>query len=123
DGRTTVRPTYAPPSRNRVNAPHTAGFGIFRPVLGLDAELAEFDDRRSTPADHVGRERQRERHPVRLAQHFAVAQDAVVPGRRLDRDWYRVGAHVRAFVAVSRSGTNRASHPFTDGEERMISTP
>jgi transaldolase len=42
-------------------------------VLQIDTELAAFDDRRSAPADRVGRERQRERHPVRLAQRFAVA--------------------------------------------------
>jgi hypothetical protein len=51
-----------------------------------DAELAELDDRRSTPADRVGRERQRERHPVRLAERLAVAQDVVVARRGLDRE-------------------------------------
>jgi hypothetical protein len=64
----------------------SAGFGIFwARTREIDAELAEFDDRRSAPADRVGRERQGERHPVCLAQGLAVAQDAVVPGRRFDR--------------------------------------
>src|SRR5262249_33917458 len=40
----------------------------------------------STPADRVGRKRQRERHPVRLAERLSVAQDAVVARRRLDRE-------------------------------------
>jgi hypothetical protein len=50
------------------------------------AELPKLDDRGSAPADRVGRERQRERHPVRLVQRLAVAQDAVVPRRGLDRE-------------------------------------
>jgi hypothetical protein len=54
-------------------------------VLQIDAELAELDDRRSAPANRVRRERQHERHPVLLAERLAVAQDAVVPRRRLDR--------------------------------------
>jgi chorismate mutase len=52
----------------------SAGFGIFSTVLQIDAELAELDDRRSTPADRVGRERQRERHPIRLSERLAFAQ-------------------------------------------------
>jgi hypothetical protein len=63
----------------------SAGFGISWLVLQIDAELAELDDRRPTPADRVGRERQHERHPVRLAERLAVAQDAVVARRGLDR--------------------------------------
>jgi hypothetical protein len=61
--------------------------GGLRHFLGLqiDAELAEFDDRCSAPADRVGRERECERHPVRFSQRLAVAQDAVVARRRLDR--------------------------------------
>src|SRR5919204_5136722 len=53
-------------------------------LLEVDAELAELDDRGSAPADRVGREWQHERHPIRLAERFAVTQHAVVPGRRLD---------------------------------------
>jgi hypothetical protein len=53
-------------------------------VLEVGAELAELDDRRSTPADRVGRERQHERHPVRLAERLALAQDALVARRGLD---------------------------------------
>src|SRR5919198_6027355 len=64
----------------------SAGFGISGRVLRIDSELAEFDDRRTAPADGVGRERQRERHPIRLAQRLAVAQHAVVARRRLDRE-------------------------------------
>src|SRR5919106_2560376 len=59
-------------------------------VLQVDAELAQLDDRRSAPADRVGRERQRERHPVRFAERLALAQDAVVPGRRFDREAERL---------------------------------
>jgi hypothetical protein len=55
-------------------------------VLKIDAELAEFHDRRSPPPDGVGRERQRERHPVRFAERLTIAQYAVVPGRRFDRE-------------------------------------
>src|SRR4051794_398686 len=54
--------------------------------LQVDAELAEFEDRCSAPADRVGKIRQRERHPVRFAERLALAQDAVVPRRRLDRE-------------------------------------
>jgi hypothetical protein len=32
----------------------SAGFGITALVLQVDAELAQFDDRRSAPADRVG---------------------------------------------------------------------
>jgi hypothetical protein len=49
--------------------------------LQVDAELAQFDDRRSAPADRVGRERERERHPVLLPQRLPVAQHLVVAGR------------------------------------------
>jgi hypothetical protein len=55
-------------------------------VLQVDAEPAQLDDRRSAPADRVGRERQHEGHPVRFAKRLALAQDAVVPRRRLDRE-------------------------------------
>ena len=55
-------------------------------MLEVDAQLAQFDDRRSAPADRVGRERQHERHPIRFAEGLAVAQDAIVPRRRLDRE-------------------------------------
>ena len=57
-----------------------------RGAIGTAAELAEFDDGSSAPADRVGRERQRERHSVRLAQRLAVAHDAVVPRRSLDSE-------------------------------------
>jgi hypothetical protein len=33
-----------------------------------------------------GEKGSRERHPVRLPERLAVAQDAIVPGRRLDRE-------------------------------------
>jgi hypothetical protein len=36
------------------------------------------------PADRVGRKRERERHPVRLPERLARAQDAVVAGGGLD---------------------------------------
>jgi hypothetical protein len=52
----------------------------------FDTELAQFDDCRSAPADRVRGERQRERHPVRLPAGLAIAQDAAVPGRRLDHE-------------------------------------
>src|SRR4029453_9485618 len=55
-------------------------------ALQVDAELPEFDHRGSAPPDRVGRERQHERHSVRLAERLAVAQDAVVARRRLDRE-------------------------------------
>src|ERR671914_1027502 len=70
----------------------SAGFGFLVPLLEVDAELAQFDDRRSAPADRVRRERQRERHPVRFAERLALAQDAVVPRRRLDREAERLEA-------------------------------
>src|SRR5918995_1081480 len=70
----------------------SAGFGISGRLLQVDAELAQLDDRRSAPADRVGRERQRERHPVRFAERLALAQDAVVPGRRLDGEAERLEA-------------------------------
>src|SRR5205823_11562424 len=40
----------------------------------------------SAPTDRVRRKRERERHPVRLAERLTVAQDSVVPRRRLDRE-------------------------------------
>jgi hypothetical protein len=46
--------------------------------LEVDAELTQLDDRRHTPADRVGREREHERHPVRLAKRLAITQDAEV---------------------------------------------
>jgi hypothetical protein len=49
-------------------------------VLEVNAELAQLDDCRSPPTDRVGRERQRERHPVLFAERLARAQDAVVTG-------------------------------------------
>ena len=57
-----------------------------RPTHGLelDAELAELDDRGSSPSGRVGRERQHERHAVGLSKRLAVAQHAVVARRRLD---------------------------------------
>jgi hypothetical protein len=54
--------------------------------LDLDAELAQVDERRSAPPSRVRRERQREGHPVGLAKRLAVAEDAIVPGSRLDRE-------------------------------------
>jgi hypothetical protein len=55
-------------------------------ALQLDPELAQLDDRRSAPADGVRRIRQRERHSVRLPKWLAVAEDAIVAWRRLDRE-------------------------------------
>ena len=46
----------------------------------------------SAPADRVGREGKHERHPVRLAERLALAQDAVVPRRRLDGEAERLKA-------------------------------
>ena len=104
DFRQAARPVFATASRvggrrrNRLGeflVPLTegsVGFGISGRLLQVDAELAQLDDRRSAPADRVGRERQRERHPVRLAQRLALAQDAVVPRRRLDREADRLEA-------------------------------
>jgi hypothetical protein len=57
-------------------------------MLDVDAELAKFDDRRSTPADRVRRERQREGHPVRFAERLAVAHHAVMPRRRFNCEAY-----------------------------------
>src|SRR6266508_4543466 len=74
-------------------------------VLQVDAEPAQLDDRRSAPADRVGRERQHERHPVRFAKRLAVAQDAVVPRRRLDRE-----AH--GFEPANEF-THVLTHPFS----------
>ena len=51
----------------------------------VDAELPQLNDCRLAPADRVGGERKRERHSVLLPERLAVAQDMVVPGRRLDR--------------------------------------
>jgi hypothetical protein len=57
---------------------------IARDRLQVDAELAEFDDRRPAPAGRVGREGLREQHPVLLPERLPVAQDVVLAGRRLD---------------------------------------
>ncbi len=43
--------------------------------LEIDAKLSQFDDCRSAPADRVRGEREREGHPVLLAERLAVAQD------------------------------------------------
>ena len=53
-------------------------------ALEIDAELAQFDDCRPAPADRVRRKRERDGHPILLAERLAVAEDVVVPGRRLD---------------------------------------
>jgi hypothetical protein len=63
----------------------SAGFGISAIVLQVDPELAQLDDRRAAPADRVGRKRQRERLPFALRSGLP-ARNAVVPGRRLDRE-------------------------------------
>jgi hypothetical protein len=70
----------------RIPVTGRSGFYMLWLVLRIEAELAQLDDRGSAPADRVGRERQRERHPVRFAERLAVAQDAVVARRRLDRE-------------------------------------
>jgi hypothetical protein len=46
--------------------------------LQVDANLAQFDDRRAAPSNRVGRKRQHERHSVLLSERLPVAQDAVV---------------------------------------------
>jgi hypothetical protein len=62
----TCRNGYA--TAGRTSATTSAAFRHFWPlVLRVDAELAQLDDRRSAPPSRVGRERQRERHPVRFA--------------------------------------------------------
>jgi hypothetical protein len=53
-------------------------------LLEVDAEFAQFDDCRSSPAGRVGREREREGHPVLFAERLAIAQDLVVAGGRFD---------------------------------------
>jgi len=57
--------------------------------LEVYAELAQFNDCRSAPADRVRGEGQHEGHPVLLPERPTVAQDAIVPRSRLDREAHR----------------------------------
>ena len=54
--------------------------------LDVDAEPTQLDRRRTTPSCRVGREREHERHPVRLPKRLPVPENAVVAGGRLDRE-------------------------------------
>src|SRR6266498_2676316 len=80
---------------NACSPARAARTGLAEPLVGdstvatsvsleIDAKLSQFDDCRSAPADRVRGEREREGHPVLLAERLAVAQDVVVAGRRFD---------------------------------------
>jgi hypothetical protein len=92
--------------------------------LDADAELAQFNDRSSAPADRVGREWQRERHPVCLAQRLAVAEDAVGPGVgstvRPTASSRRMNSRTSFLIPVSTRGDDRSCGGNVHGPEMAV---
>jgi hypothetical protein len=92
-------------------------------VLEVDAELPQLDDRCPAPTGRVGRERQHERHPIRLAKLLAVAQDTVVPRGRLDREALGLESPdelANVLPHLGHGARTRISLPGPGGSERKL---